>query len=319
MSKTALIIIYNHQYNKNISKLENIYKDRFSNIYHLVPFYNGDKSNVIPVYDNSFYFQGYVAQGLKSYFQEDYEHYFFIADDLILNPVVNELNYREHLNLQKETSFLPGFITLHENKNYWTRTGEAYHYNIHVPGVEANSQLPDYNSALEAFGRFGLDIKPLSFHQIWKSPEAIAPGVIENIKRRLSQNTQSLPDSVVTEAIKNQLVSQTYNLPYPLVGSYSDIFVVSSDAIKQFCHYCGVFAATKLFVEVALPTSLVFSAKKIVTEDNLKLKGQALWTPEDYKILDKYGKKLRALLEDFPLNHLYLHPIKLSEWAKDYE
>lgn len=318
MSKVALIIIYNHQYNKNISRLEKIYKDRFSNIYHLVPFYNGDKANVIPVYDNSFYFQGYVAQGLKSYFHEDYEHYFFVADDLILNPVINENNYKEHLNLGANTCFLPGFITLHECDFYWKRVGEAYHYNMHVPGVEAHSQLPDSNSALEAFGRFGLEVKPLSFHQIWEGPEAISPGVIENIKRRIP-NAQNLPDQVVTEAIKNQLVSQTYNLPYPLVGSYSDIFVVSSDAIKQFCHYCGVFAATKLFVEVALPTSLVLSAKEIVTEDNLRLQGKALWTAEDYKILEKYGKKLSALLEDFPLNHLYLHPVKLSEWAKEYE
>ena len=78
MNKVALIIIYNHKFDRNIDILENIYKDRFSNIYHLVPFYTGDKSNVISVYENSHYFQGYVAQGFKSYFKEEFEHYFFI-------------------------------------------------------------------------------------------------------------------------------------------------------------------------------------------------------------------------------------------------
>ncbi len=58
MSKIALVIIYNHQYNKNIDILERIYKGRFSHIYHLIPFYQGDKENVIPVYDASLYFQG---------------------------------------------------------------------------------------------------------------------------------------------------------------------------------------------------------------------------------------------------------------------
>ena len=48
MNRVALIIIYNHQYNKNIDILERIYNGRFSNIYHLVPFYNGEKQNVIP-------------------------------------------------------------------------------------------------------------------------------------------------------------------------------------------------------------------------------------------------------------------------------
>ena len=62
MTKVALIIIYNHQYIKNIEITERIYNGKFSNIYHLVPFYHGVRSNVIPVYDNSHYFQGYVAQ-----------------------------------------------------------------------------------------------------------------------------------------------------------------------------------------------------------------------------------------------------------------
>lgn len=103
-------------------------------------------------------------------------------------------------------------------------------------------------------------------------------------------------------------------LSYPIVGSYSDVFVVSSESIKLFCHYCGVFAATKLFVEVALPTSLVLSAKEIVTENNLKFQGKALWTKEQYKELDKYDSSLKKLLGEFPSNYLYLHPIKLSKW-----
>jgi len=109
----ALIIIYNHQYNKNIEILEQIYKGRFSNIYHLVPFYNGEKPNVIAVYENSFYFHGYVAQGFKSYFRKDYAHYFFIADDLILNPIIDETNYTLYLNLNSNSCFLPNFIILH--------------------------------------------------------------------------------------------------------------------------------------------------------------------------------------------------------------
>src|SRR5438309_2566399 len=57
-SKAALIIVFNHRYDKNIPLLETLYEGRFSNIYYLVPFYDGEKENVIPVYENSFRFQG---------------------------------------------------------------------------------------------------------------------------------------------------------------------------------------------------------------------------------------------------------------------
>jgi len=136
MNKVALIIIYNHQYNKNIDVLEQIYKDRFSDIYHLVPFYNGKKTNVIPVYESSYYFQGYISQGFKSYFKEDYEHYFFVADDMILNPIINETNYRENLKLNSNTCFIPEFVNLHECENGWERVGESFFWNINVPGVK---------------------------------------------------------------------------------------------------------------------------------------------------------------------------------------
>jgi len=304
MKKVALIIIYNHQYNKNIDILEQIYKDRFSNIYHLVPFYNGEKQNVIPVYECSYYFQGYISQGFKSYFKEDYTHYFFVADDLLLNPIINEINYSEHLKLNSNTCFIPGFITLHARSEWWARVGEAFRWSIDFSGVEAKNQLPDYEKALKKFQQFDLTIKPLRFNQIWKTPSSMKDfGKIIFRDRRY-----------FLRYLKNKFTKKRYSLSYPIVGSYSDIFVVSSESIKLFCHYCGVFAATKLFVEVALPTSLVLSAKEIVTENDLKLQGKALWTKEQHQELEKYESSLKQLLVEFPTNYLYLHPIKLSKW-----
>ncbi|HPH96519.1 MAG TPA: hypothetical protein PKW33_17455 [Anaerolineaceae bacterium] len=311
MDAVALIIIYNHQYNKNIEILEQIYKDRFSHIYHLVPFYQGEKNNVIPVYENSLYFQGYVAQGLKSFFKQEFCHYIFIADDLILNPALNESNYQEILHLKEHTCFLPGFISLHECREdqWWQRVSEAFHYRVNVFGIEANNQIPSYDEALKKFENNHLEIKPLSFYQIWKRPVSF----VHDIKRMLRDKQYLIAKLKYLTGVRD------YHLSYPVVGSYSDIFVVSSDAIKPFCHFCGVFAATRLHVEVGLPTALVLSAQEIVTEEDLKLKGKALWDRSEYKILDRYEYKLSALLAGFPENLLYLHPIKLSKWNIDYE
>lgn len=304
MNKVALIIIYNHRYDRNIELLEQAYEGRFSNIYHLIPFYSGNKTNVIAVYENSFYFQGYIAQGLKSYFKEEYAHYFFVADDMVLNPVVNENNYTEHLKLNAKTCYIPGLINFHEIEGFWERTGEAYLYNMNVRGVEVKNELPSQDIALGHFKRFNLPLKPLKFGQIWDIPTTW------NGLKKMLYCDMSMP----LRFIGHKLVNKKYQLPYPLVGSYSDIFVVSGDAIRQFCYYCGVFAATNLFVETAIPTAMVLSAKEIVEDKDLKLKGKPLWTEEDFKMLDKYNNNLSQLMSDFPEGLLYLHPIKLSKW-----
>lgn len=306
MSEVVLIIIYNHQYNKNIEVLEQIYKDRFSSIYHLIPFYSGEQKNVIPVYECSHYFQGYVAQGFESFFKIEYKHYLFIADDLILNPLINEINYTQYFKLKEKTSFIPGICSFHEVNTFWPRVREAFQWNINFPGVEAKNELPGYSEALQLFANFGLEIKPMSYEQIFKKQEFPKQFKIDKIFYYLLSKRRQL---------KNK--NKEHHLSYPLVGSYSDIFVVSADAIKQFSHYCGVFASTRLFVEVAVPTSLVLSAEEINTEKDLELQGEALWTKEQYEILDKYDRKLDLLLNDFPKNLLYLHPIKLSKWKTE--
>nr|WP_294895777.1 hypothetical protein [uncultured Pedobacter sp.] len=304
MSRVALIIIYNHQHNTNIDVIESIFKGRFSTIYHLVPFYSGDKKNVISVFGNSFFFQGYVAQGLKSYFDEVYDHYFFIADDLLLNPIINERNYTDIFNLDKEACFVSDFITLHDRKEWWGRVGEAFRWNIKVPGIQAQSQLPSYDVAIKKFEKFNLDIKSLSFDQIYRKPKSL----------RDYYDLIFKDQSYILKYLSNLIAPKKYNLSYPMVGSYSDIFIVNNKTIKEFCQYCGVFASTSLFVEVALPTAIVLSADKIVTETDLNRQGKAMWTPEDYREIAKYSYSYQKLVNEFPHNYLYLHPIKLSKW-----
>jgi hypothetical protein len=208
-------------------------------------------------------------------------------------------------------------MSLHDKELLWGRIGDAFRYNVNVPGVEAREQLPEYGAALQIFNKFGLEIKPIIFSQIWKTP----PSLGSLINKFFSDKPYFI------RFLKSKYSNKGYNLSYPLVASYSDIFIVSSDAIKQFCHYCGVFASTNLFVEIGLPTSIVLSAQDIVTETNLKLQGKALWPDGwarmngdlkpahgDYEILDSYNYNLKQLLNNFPNTYLYLHPIKLSKW-----
>ncbi|MBB1284677.1 hypothetical protein HRH25_09865 [Flavisolibacter sp. BT320] len=269
-----------------------------------MPFYSGEQENVIPVYCSSIYFQGYVAQGYKSFFKKEFSHYFFIADDLILNPLINEKNYRQYLKLGASTCFIPRLSALAENRKFWPVNFHALLYEVESPGVEAKSQIPSYAEALELLQRHGLENKPLTVNQVWKKPESVKEW----------WNTVKRDHRYLGRALRAKLGKDEKHPAYPLVRSYSDIFVVSADAIKKFAHYCGVMAATRLFVELAIPTSMVFAAKEIVTEKDLELQGSALWTEEDFTLLNKYQNNLHSLLEDFPEGRLYIHPVKLSQW-----
>ena len=244
-TNVALVIIHNHKYVNNIEILELIYNEKFSNIFHLMPFYAGDKPNVISVYENSRYFEGYIAQGSARYLREGISHYFFIADDLILNPVINEKNYAEHFKLSEDASFLSSYKNLHEQVVWWSKVAEAYEYRSNKLGVEAEKELPSYNEALECFKRFNLVLKPLSFNQIYKK-ESIS------LQTFVSKAQAMTLLGYLLRKLESILRKETYNLTYPLVGSYSDISIVSSKIIKPFCHYCGVFAATDLSVRYSI-------------------------------------------------------------------
>ena len=114
MAKACLIIVFNHRYDKNIPVLEKIYSSNFSTIYFLVPFYNGEHPNVIPVYESSNFFQSFFAQGYARFFNEKFTHYIFTGDDCILNPSVNENNFLEQTGLPERTDLISGLIELHK-------------------------------------------------------------------------------------------------------------------------------------------------------------------------------------------------------------
>lgn len=112
--------------------------------------------------------------------------------------------------------------------------------------------------------------------------------------------------------LRSKLMNTKYHLNYSLVGEHSDIFVVSANVIEKFARYYGLFVAVKLFVKLTIPTSLVLTEGAIKTESLLKIRGEALWYHE-YYILKPYQRKLRNILNDFPSQYLYLHPVKLSK------
>lgn len=289
--KICLFVIYNHRYDKNISTIEKIYCNNFKYIYHIIPFYNGKKDNVIPVYESSYYFQGYISQAYQHLKNKDFSHYFIIADDMLINPALNDNNLFEKIGINESDVYFPNFRSLNNSPN-WIWKQQALNWKINQAGVEVQNILPKAEIVKNIFREKGYPLdkiedgyKPIS----WKR-------------------------KIYNFIFRKKKEKRYIELDYPLLCGYSDIMILPSSLMDTFCQYSGAFAATNLFVENAIPTTLAIIAPQIKFDINCKLKYGAMWTEEDSNFLKKYDFSLSELINNFPKEKLFLHPIKLSKW-----
>ncbi len=318
----CLVIVFNHRFDRNIAVLERLYGPRFEHIYFLVPFYRGTNPRVIPVYESSYYFQGYFAQAFQSFYRPEFTHYFFIGDDLILNPALNQHNYARRMGLDAATSYIPDLKALHEHAAaltlpgvdttgpaFWNHTFQGITFYHNRLGTQAQPELPSYDEAHRRLAAHGLESKPLSYYNVFGPLRLDSRAAASDTLKKLWTYYVSWRRFKVDGQF-NQLLPQ-----YPLAYSYSDIAVVSHQVIEQFCHLCGVFAAMGLFVEMAVPTALALTEGAIRTDASSPLRGKPLWLLPDIAAQgEHYNYQLDALLADFPADQLYHHPIKLSKW-----
>lgn len=325
MDEVVLLILFNHKYESNLNRLRKIYAGRFSNVYFLMPFYNGLDEDVICVYGSSFYFHSYIAQALQKIKKVQFKHYIIIGDDLLLNPTINENNYKVEFNLEFDAGFIPEIFLLDNYKEQprllmkgfdkWPWVYNAINFNYkNQAGIEVDKELPTSEEALKIFASHGYSFNAL-LNRIQFVGSAPRIGNIFQIKSII----KNILNLIIWK--KNQInfsFKDKRTLKYPMVGSYSDIVIIPSTSVDAFTHYCGVFGALNLFVEIAVPTALILSTKNIIQEKNLTKKGATFWGDEEFKALkDKYDSNLNNLFSNFPEDNLYIHPVKLSQWTYD--
>lgn len=279
----CFVVVYNHRYEDNIEKIEKIYKYRFSNIFHLMPFYRGNKKNVIPVYESSEFFQGYFAQGSYRFIKPNFSHYVFIADDLLLNPDINENNLLKLLKLTSRKGYVKSLRLLETISFQWVHLIDSLRPFSKKRYINYESELPAAcsNGRLQWNQLQGLSFFSRNFVQ----------SLIYMIQHR-----------------------DHLNLPYPLFMGYSDFVVVPSCSIREFCHLCGVFAAMGVFVETAIPTIFMLCVNKIVCESDIVMKGIEMWSREEIDDFNNTsGYNINKVYSFFNKTILYRHPIKLSK------
>lgn len=283
--KVCLLIIYNHRFDRNIPRLNREYENRFSHIFHIMPFYDGNNPDVIPVYESSFRFQGYIAQAYTHLADKGFTHFFVVADDMLLNPRLNEDSLWDVMQISESDNFITNYFTLASAGFSWSHLWDAVHYDPEVRGVEVTNIIPSFEEAKKALAAYG-QTDSLLIRKLWRSLRHPFPR------------------------------KEYYKLKYPLAGGYSDILLITSDVMPKFCQYSGAFAASGLFVELAVPTALmlILPPERLKTCSTIALGDGAMWSDDDMKFLEDYNFNISKLKENFPADKLFLHPIKLSKW-----
>ncbi|KAF0162024.1 MAG: hypothetical protein FD157_4037 [Rhodocyclaceae bacterium] len=298
--KVVLIVVFNHRFDKNLPRLREIYKDRFSNIFFLVPFYSGTDEDVIAVYESSDCYQGYFAQAYHHLKKIDYDYWFIIADDMIINPAINEFNFADNFGISIDDSFINA-IRKFNPATQWAHSDRALRFTFNNKFLQIRNELPDIVLAKSYLDKYGISPSGLKFESVY--PEASGkPGDYAKYGARLSADIAKKNDLLFPE--------------YPFAYGYSDILCIGKNNIERFCHYCGCFAAARLFVEIAVPTALIFSTRgTLYTQKDIHYQGSALWSEDEIRDeLGKFDLDLAKLIRSFPPEKLFLHPVKLSMW-----
>lgn len=297
-SSICLSFVFNHKYEKNIPKLKKIYKERFSTIRFLSPFSNWKQDDeIIPVYETSIHFQGYFAQAY-SHLPKDFDYYVFCADDLILNPQLNEGNLIEKLNCNR-SGYIKYLNPIWEHSFAWHKFVESLSFPDEKNPISTRQFLPRREELLRIYEVHGFKYRNLGFHNF----------------RGIHDKTVSLERIMggIKYVFKYGLKRYVH---FPLIEGYSDLIVIPRDNLKLFCHYCGIFAAMNLWVDAAIATSMVLSCEKITQERDHELMGKEFWNPTDAtKVIAKAEGKIEKISDLFSEETSYIHPIKLSEFS----
>lgn len=301
--KIALLILYNHRYDQNIPRIEKLYEGKFSHIFHIMPFYDGNLPNVIPVYESSYYFQSYIAQAYQQIKKMGFTHYFIVADDMIINPTINENNLFEVTGIPKDYCYIHNLrnITGHKTPP-WAFKFYAYEYDPNQKGLEIINILPSFDEAKHTLENQGFRSRNLSFLEF-----------VHDCFWALTHRRRK----ILFQTIRSGFLHRKPK--YPLIGGWSDILLLNNNIMSSFCKYCGAFAASDLFAEIAIPTSLLLSSTQIVTTQDIALKNNIhLIYSLPHKAQDEFYQQnnysLDKLLANYPKDRFFIHPIKLSQW-----
>lgn len=323
-SKTGLVVLFNHNHEKNIPLIKHLYNERFSEMKILMPFYYGSDKDVIDVFGNSFVFHTYIAQAREKIMTMNCDDFLIIGDDLLLNPDLNELNFHQKLNIPHGAFYIDNVEDI-STGDYYRPLIEATKFTTTPPGLDSSAArlLPSYENAFTILHDKGLMnssilSKCTPFYQPWIKP----------FSANLYKNYKIFKGRVWHFLNYLKWKFRPKKASYPCVFGYSDIILIPRDRMEELCHYLEIMATWQMFVELAIPTSIsLLKNAHVVYSNSIPYKTGNVWYPQNpnhfkninekiNQLSDKCKGEINNLKEHFPNEYLYLHPVKLSQFNK---
>ena len=322
--KTALVVLFNHQYDRNIPVIREVYSGRFSGLLQLMPYYRGSDPDVCSVYGNSFQFYHYILQARERIRNLEGDYILIIGDDLLLNPKFDEFSTPSLLGIHgDDTCYLDGFVDVSLPQCY-RGTVEAHRFSMTPAGIDAgsvNKNVPSYEEARQI-----LKSRDLMRHDELSRVRMFMPKWIPG--GGIHANWKVLKGRIwhLLNHWKHRIKKYPYS--YPVVFGYSDIVCIPKEKFDDFCRILEVFAAWNMFVERAIPTALqLLPGTRLATLEDTRYKSGNVWFPQDpehfeamnvviEELVSASSGDIGKLLSAFPEEYLYLHPVKLSRFGK---
>ena len=304
MKNIQLVIVFNHRYDANIPFLKKYYSNKFNNLKIIMPFYDGEDRDVIPVKRNvSFNFAGFFCEGYNGYVNDESDYYMFLADDALLNPSFGQDEVFNTLLCGGKKVYIT------EVKPCNGKNGISWYHSVFMNLPFRNKKdevlnfIPDFDAALQKAKSYFGDYQ-----------ECFTKEFYVDDTTRAEYKKQRYRDIFEATKVNGD------KIPYPLAGGWSDIVIVHKSILKDFVKLCGIFSSMHMFCEIAIPTALMLLCERdeVCTLSKLKREfgmcQEVLWGDDRKAIVDRYEGDLSKLIQDFSKNKILIHPIKISQW-----
>jgi hypothetical protein len=318
--KINIVIVFNHPYEPNIEILQSYYASKFSSVFFLSPFYNGDSDNVIPIYRGSFDHASFICDTIRFPEISNCDYMLITHDDVLINPVINQNNLFEKLNLSESVDgFVPHIRKLSENIAGWDWTAGSLLklldsknpiFGTGHPGARYAEELINGSSAakknwLKICGQFGKTEYFLQGDTGRKTSGCFA------LRGQAHPLSALLAESATDYLMGSQgRERRAIQIGFPLLtsGSMADFVLLSSSVYKKYLHAVGVFNALGLFTEISTAMALACSCENLESLSNHK---------ELYRWVNGSQGRLYEdtanIINAFDSGAIAVHPVKLSK------
>lgn len=217
---TALVVIFNNPFARNINVLDKLYRSKFDRIFYLIDT-PSTHPDIIEIKGHSYFFHNYYLQAIDKI--RGYDYYFFIHDDAVLNPSFSADTAFTVFGLPKNAICIRSVKMIsHDSTWPWAWRGV---YDI----VEKDSEL---RSALQL----------VKYKLVKRYEEQIMSSVLDG------------RDVLEWEKVVNNQSEILFGH-----GPNSDILMMPAEALDDMITCLQRLNFENLFVEAALPTAILLT------------------------------------------------------------